>query len=185
MTLIHTRRARLSAVIAAVVTGALAAGAAPASAKASDGYVSGAYQFQDDFGDEGTLTTSSYAHTNATALWQWVLWAEGAEKSNGDPFLRADIDCRFGSDTRSATISLQRTLKLDDIDGKVGTETFGAVDKNIEYVSTDYDSGAYRTRLRYTGDANSFFLYRSSTGVYRIHIPNVGWKPASYTYASC
>lgn len=185
MTLIHTRRARLSAVIAAVVTGALAAGAAPASAKASDGYVSGAYQFQDDFGDEGTLTTSSYAHTNATALWQWVLWAEGAEKSNGDPFLRADIDCRFGSDTRSATISLQRTLKLDDIDGKVGTETFGAVDKNIEYVSTDYDSGAYRTRLRYTGDANSCFLYRSSTGVYRIHIPNVGWKPASYTYASC
>ncbi|MCF1598331.1 hypothetical protein [Streptomyces muensis] len=147
--------------IAAVVTGALAAGAAPASANASDGYVSGAYEFQDDFGDEGTLTTSSYAHTNATALWQWVLWAEGAEKSNGDPFLRADID------------------------GKVGTETFGAVDKNIEYVSTDYDSGAYRTKLRYKGDANSFFLYRSSTGVYRIHIPNVGWKPASYTYASC
>lgn len=185
MMLIPTRRAALGAVIAAVVTGALAVSAAPASANASDGYVAGAYEFQDDFGDEGTLTTSSYAHTNATALWQWVLWAEGAKKSNGDPFLRADIDCRFGSDTRSATISLQRTLRLDDIDGKVGNETFGAVDKNIEYVSTDYDSSAYRTKLRYTGDANAFFLYRSSTGVYRIHIPNVGWKPASYTYASC
>jgi hypothetical protein len=184
--LIHTRRTGLRTVIAAAaVTCALVVGATPASAKVSDGYVSGAYEFQDDFGDEGTLSTSSHSHTNATALWQWVLWAEGAKKSNGDPFLRADIDCWFGSTTKSATVSLQRTLKLEDIDGIVGTETFGAVDGNIEYVSTDYDSSTYRTKLRYRGDANAFFLYRSSSGVYSINIPNVGWKPASYTYASC
>ncbi|MGW6904603.1 peptidoglycan-binding domain-containing protein [Streptomyces sp. NPDC054940] len=186
MRLIRTRWARLgTAITAAVFTGALALTATPASANVSDGYVSGAYQFQDDFGDEGTLSTSSHTHTNATALWQWILWAEGAKKSDGDALLRADIDCRFGSDTKSATVNLQRTLRLDDIDGIVGNETFGAVDGNIEYVSTNYDSSTYRTKLRYTGDANSFHLYRSSTGVYQVAIPNVGWKPASYTYASC
>ena len=184
--LIHTRRARLgTAIAAAAFTGALALCAAPASANASDGYVSGAYQYQDDFGDEGTLSTSSHTNTNATALWQWVLLAEGAKKGNGDAFVRADIDCQFGSDTKSATTNLQRTLRLDDIDGIVGNETFGAVDGNIEYVSTNYDSSTYRTKLRYTGDANTFYMYRSSTGVYQVNIPNVGWKPASYTNANC
>ncbi|MBT2675153.1 Tat pathway signal protein [Streptomyces sp. ISL-14] len=183
-------RARAGLLAAAILlsgTGTGLATATPAAANASDGFVSGAYMYQDDFGDEGTLSTSSYAHTNATALWQWILWAEGAKKSNNDDdvFLRSDIDCRFGSDTKSATMNLQRTLRLDDIDRIVGTDTFGAVDGNIEYVSTDYDSSTYRTKLRYVGDANSFYLYRSSSGVYQLAIPSVGWKPASYTYASC
>ncbi|WP_369171841.1 Tat pathway signal protein [Streptomyces sp. R28] len=181
-----TRTSRVRAgLLAAALTGALAISVTPASANVSDGYVSGAYEFQDDFGDEGTLSVSSHTHSNATALWQWILWAEGAKKSNGNAFRYADIDCWFGSDTKSATVSLQRTLRLDDIDGIVGNETFGAVDGNIEYVSTDYDSSTYRTKLRYAGDANAFFLYRSASGVYQLHIPNADRKPASYTSASC
>ncbi|WP_171117604.1 MULTISPECIES: hypothetical protein [Streptomyces] len=178
-------RLTTAVVAATVAAGMLTVSAQPASANVSEGYVKGAYMYQDDFGDEGTLSTGSHAHTNATALWQWILWAEGAKKSNGDAFAHGDIDCWFGSDTKSATISLQRTLKLKSIDGIVGNETFGAVDGNIEWVSSNNDSYPYRTKLRYKGNEHAFFLYRSASGVYKVYIPNVGWKPASYTYANC
>jgi hypothetical protein len=69
-------RARAGLLAAAILLSGAGTGlatATPAAAKVSDGYVSGAYMYQDDFGDEGTLSTSSHAHTNATALWQWIL----------------------------------------------------------------------------------------------------------------
>ncbi|NGO81261.1 Tat pathway signal protein [Streptomyces sp. YC504] len=169
----RTKHSRL----AAAAVGALAActlgiSATPASAAASDGYIRGAGSIYDDFGDEGTLSISTYANSNLACFWQQVLYAEGARESDESNFDRSDIDGNFGSNTRFATRTLQYRWGLD-ADGLVGNGTFGKLDAKREY--TDVDGGTWVGKLQYVstmddgdikakyhGKLYSFDMYRSA-----------------------
>ncbi|MGW2175302.1 peptidoglycan-binding domain-containing protein [Streptomyces sp. NPDC005047] len=189
---IRTTRARLgTAVVATIAAGALAMTAAPASASASSGYVSGAGSYYDDFGDEGTLSTSTYASSNATCLWQIILLAEGAKESNGTPYDWSDIDGHFGPNTKEATESLQSAWSIG-VDGKVGPETFGSADTQwnastgggeLEYLGSG-STDATKYKLRYHGAKYYFDLYRTASGQYRF-LHNDAWHLASYTSNTC
>ncbi|MFF8969609.1 peptidoglycan-binding protein [Streptomyces sp. NPDC014995] len=188
----RTTRTRLGvALVAAAAAGALAVSASPASANASDGYVSGAGSFYDDFGDEGTLSTSSHSSSNATCLWQIILLAEGANESDGSDYDAADIDGEFGPNTKVATQSLQRTWGLG-VDGIVGTQTFGAADEQwnsstgageLEHVSTGTTADT-KYKLRYHGSKYYFDFYRTESGRYRFY-HNGAWHYASYSSNTC
>ncbi|MFD7304830.1 peptidoglycan-binding protein [Streptomyces pharetrae] len=183
----RTSRARLATgAVGAVVAGALALSASPASASSSNGFISGGGSFYDDFGDEGTLSTSSHKDTNATCLWQIILYAEGVKESNGTQFDHADIDGRFGSNTAYATKQLQKAWGLTQ-DGKVGTKTFGSADDKwnpttrageLEFRSTG-STDATKYKLRYHGSRYYFDVFRTADGKYRFYHKNV-WHYASY-----
>ncbi|CAM5695711.1 peptidoglycan-binding domain-containing protein [Streptomyces aurantiogriseus] len=169
---LRTTRTRLAAgVVAALAAGALAISASPASAAASDGYVRGAGTYTDDFGDEGLLSTSSYNSSNVTCLWQQILWAEGANESDGTDFDLSDADGLFGSNTQHATKRLQVSWGLadsfNDADGKVGTNTFGYADSKLRYVSGSTASGEY-LRVRYDGALHDLDLLRTADDGYYI-----------------
>ncbi|MFI6965101.1 peptidoglycan-binding protein [Streptomyces sp. NPDC050255] len=188
----RTTRARLGiAAVAALAAGTLAEGASPAAASASSGHVSGAGSYYDDFGDEGTLSTSSYSSSNATCLWQIILLAEGAKETDGTAFDMSDIDGHFGPNTREATKSLQKTWGLG-VDGMVGPQTFGAADTQwnastrsgeLEFRSTG-TTDATKYKLRYHGAKYYFDLYRTASGNYRF-LHKDAWHYASYTSNTC
>ncbi|MCT9083743.1 peptidoglycan-binding domain-containing protein [Streptomyces fulvoviolaceus] len=183
----RTTRGRLAtAAVSAAIAGALAVSASPASASSSNGYVSGGGSFYDDFADEGTLSTSSHTDSNATCFWQIILYAEGVKESNGTKYDHADIDGKFGSNTKYATKQLQKAWGLTQ-DGIVGKKTFGSADDKwnsstgageLEYRSTGSTS-ATKYKIRYHGSRYYFEIYRTSGGNYRIYHNNQ-WQYASY-----
>ncbi|MFI2430452.1 peptidoglycan-binding protein [Streptomyces sp. NPDC018693] len=192
---LRTARTRLgAAVVAALAAGALAVSTSPASASASAGYINGGGDYTNDFGDEGLLsTTSSYRNSTATCLWQQILWAEGANESNGTDFDFSDIDGMFGPNTEHATKRLQVTWGLadsfNDADGKVGSNTFGYADSKLRYVSGSTASGEY-LRVRYDGALHDLDFLRATNGRYIIYTANgtsSGGGPvyASYTANYC
>ncbi|MFE9657091.1 peptidoglycan-binding protein [Micromonospora sp. NPDC006431] len=109
-------------ITAAVMLGAFG-GAAPAAASASAGYISGVDAVTDDWGDEGTLSTTSYANSSAAGLWQQVLVADGLMSN-------LDVDCSFGPKTEAATKTWQSRNGLT-ADGRVGPLTFGKADNRL------------------------------------------------------
>ncbi|MDO0913222.1 peptidoglycan-binding domain-containing protein [Streptomyces sp. DT2A-34] len=178
-----TTRTRLAAAVAAAVaTGALAVSASPASATSSQGYFTGyGTTWTDDWSNEGTLSSSSYARSNATCLWQKILWAEGATESNGTAYDSADIDGIFGSNTTYATKRLQTRWGLDD-DGLVGPQTLSAADNKLRYSSGSTSSGTLT--LTYDGISHDFTMTRSDSNQYRFYQEGV-WRLAGYNYRSC
>lgn len=187
MNLRMTRTRLGAAFVAALAAGAMAVSASPASASAATGYINGGGTYTDDFGDEGELTSSSYANSNATCLWQQILWAEGANESNGSDFDLSDIDGNFGPNTTYATKKLQATWGLS-ADGQVGANTFGRADTKLRYVSGSTASGEY-LRLRYDGASHDLDFLRATNGRYIIFTDGDrdkgGAVYASYTYNSC
>ncbi|MFI6226601.1 peptidoglycan-binding protein [Micromonospora echinospora] len=117
-----------AALAALLVLGGLGLSAMPAHASASGGVVHGTGDWRDDWSDEGDLSQSAYARSNVAAMWQAILWADGKLTST------ADIDCIFGPDTHTATMSWQRAHDLDD-DGIVGKNTFGEASWNLSGTS--------------------------------------------------
>ncbi|MER7172025.1 peptidoglycan-binding domain-containing protein [Streptomyces mesophilus] len=156
----RTTRGRLvTAAIGTLAACTLAVSATPASAAASNGYISGAGSIYDDFGDEGTLSTTSYAISNATCFWQNVLYAEGAMKNSEYRFAKTDIDGEFGSKTKYATRNLQHRWGLT-IDGIVGKGTMSKLDAKRQY--TDIDGGTWVGKLQYvrtTSNGNIVAIY--------------------------
>ncbi|MFI1225830.1 MULTISPECIES: peptidoglycan-binding protein [unclassified Streptomyces] len=170
----RTTRAKLAAgVVAALATGILAVGTPPAAATPSDGYVSGADGFGGDWGNEGKLSTTSYDDSNATCLWQKILWAEGKLAYEG-------IDGLFGMGTDKATKSLQGDWELSQ-DGEVGNDTFGRADNQLELDSWHVDTGY---KLKYNGKVHDFVLYRNPAGNYRFYA-NGTYRLAGYHYNTC
>ncbi|WP_371527675.1 peptidoglycan-binding protein [Streptomyces sp. NBC_01283] len=167
------KKAATAAVIAAL-GGGIALGTTPASADAGSGYVSGQGSINDDWGDEGLLSTTSHAHSNATALWQAVLWADGNLAYSG-------VDCRFGSGTKTATKKWQAARGLN-ADGIVGKNTFG---KNDSKLSFSHYEGNYEIH-KYDGTKHDFWIKRTKGGgAHYIQVSTgVGFKAASYTSAS-
>ncbi|GLY21597.1 hypothetical protein [Micromonospora sp. NBRC 101691] len=109
-------RMKSAALAALLVLGSLGLSAMPAHASASGGVVHGTGDFLDDWDDEGPISQSAYAYSNVAAMWQAILWADGRLSST------ADIDCRFGPGTHSATVAWQKGNYLAG-DGIVGENT--------------------------------------------------------------
>jgi hypothetical protein len=95
---------RARRIVGAVSAGVLAAtlmSAAPAHANTSRGYIDGASTYTDDLGDEATLSNGgSYWRSNATAMWQSILYSENLLPAS-------ELDCEFGKVTAAATRNWQ------------------------------------------------------------------------------
>ena len=175
----HKARLLLAAV-AVTASAGLALGAAAPLATASGSYVvDGSGDATNDWGDEGTLSTGKHSRSNATRLWQTVLYADGAKwkDSGGDlhTFTASDIDGIFGWKTRSATKYWQKAEGLEDIDGIVGKETFGQADG---YLYGPYSDG----EVTYTGAAYEVSFKRLD-GEYYVKVGSK-WKVAAYNWRS-
>ncbi|MHA4812904.1 peptidoglycan-binding domain-containing protein [Streptomyces aculeolatus] len=171
--MIVSRRIRYLACTAAAAT-ALVVSASPASASgdySGRAYVYGAGAFSDDWGDEGVLSTSRHASSNATCLWQKILWADGHLAWN-------DIDGIFGTKTRNATVAWQQDWGVS-ADGVVGKNTFGAAD---EWLSDISGNGAVDT---YIGTDGTFNIGRNADGNYIFYDRQGDLRVAGYNYLTC
>lgn len=172
------RTRALALTVVAAVAGGIALGATPASASISQGFVSGTGAVDNDWTDEGTLSSSSHAHSNATALVQEILWAEGVKESNGTSFDWSDVDGKYGPNTTYAVKQLQKhynSYHLSNplvVDGKAGPKTLGVAD----WFLVDNGNGTV-TYLGYKHDVT----FKRTGGKYYVKVNNTkGWKLASY-----
>ncbi|MEU6184038.1 peptidoglycan-binding domain-containing protein [Streptomyces coeruleorubidus] len=165
------------AVLTAAAVLTLGLGASPASAKASDGFVRGYDGFADDFDDEGTLSLSVNEKSNATCMWQAILWSEEINAS------RSSIDGVFGDRTHEATRVFQQRAGLT-MDGKVGKGTFAEAGKRLTYVSGSTARGKELT-LKYESGRRNINFIRDSQGRYKFRDANSDWRVAGYDYLTC
>lgn len=165
-----------AASIAGVVTASLLT-AGVAHADIGEGRIQGAGDVSNDLHDEGTLSRTSFAHSNATAVLQILLWSQDLLPGSG-------VDCSFGPTTENAVKALQRRLNsvVDaglTVDGKAGPATFTAFSR-LESIGIDangrIDLGAWSSRR--TTEA-----LRRQNNVWQIRA-NSGWVEASYRSAS-
>jgi peptidoglycan hydrolase-like protein with peptidoglycan-binding domain len=166
----------IAALTGLVLAGGMLATAAPASANTNDGYVSGAGGMGDDWGDEGTISTTSYSSSTATCLWQQVLHAEGLLSASG-------IDGHFGPNTRTATENFQARYSDLENDGKAGPATWGKADNKFTQV-IDYVDGS--ARADYDGRSSNFRVYRNTQGRhFWWHAGDGANRTAAYRSNSC
>jgi peptidoglycan hydrolase-like protein with peptidoglycan-binding domain len=172
---IGTKRSHMVAgTIGALAAVTLVLSASPASASNSyngRAYVYGADAWHDDWYDEGILSTSSNTSSNATCLWQKILWADGLISSSA-------IDGVFGSGTRTATETWQ-AQRSQPVDGVVGKDTF----KFASYNAADWDlDGAVD---HYNGAKYPINMTRDSAGRYNFYDGDGNARLAGYDYRTC
>lgn len=186
MSLRSARVRVVTGAISAVVAGALALSPSPASAAKSDGYVRGYDSYKGDWSDEGTLqfdADATYDNNNAVCLWQKILWAEGADETDGSNFDASDVDGQFGPNTLGATENLQAHWNLG-VDGVVGGDTFGRADDELKVTGGSEDRGE-QLNMTYYGDVHSFSVVRNSEGKYAFRDGDDIWRIAGYGYRTC
>ncbi|MFJ8628483.1 peptidoglycan-binding protein [Kitasatospora sp. NPDC093550] len=156
-----TRTARHGArafAAAALAVGALATSTVGAHASTSVGFVDTSWgNYDNDWADEGLISTTQHSHSGAAGLWQLVLWQDG--------FLsEADVDCQFGPRTQAATKAWQaKYLGASQADGIVGPKTFGEASSHLnstdngfsiqygwKYLGRDRNTGRYFFDTGYT-----------------------------------
>jgi hypothetical protein len=164
--------------LAGLVMLLLSFGATPASASQAQGFVGGASTVTDDWGDEGTMSQTKNIHSGATGLWQTVLWADGAKKSNGAAFTLGDIDNDFGPNTAAATRNWQSRHGLT-VDGIVGPKTFGAADGHLQVVDGPF-TGPDELLIHYVGSVDTYVLARLNGVYYYNAINDDGLVRANY-----
>ncbi|MGH1565146.1 peptidoglycan-binding domain-containing protein [Mumia sp. DW29H23] len=178
------RRTGLPATSAALALGLIVGLAGPAAADGSysgRAYVYGAGTVTDDFGDEGVVSQATNRVSNATCLWQTILWANGYLPSSG-------IDGAFGAQTAAATEKYQRDKGLT-ADGSAGRNTWSKADSRL--FQRDNQSGwLYLTYEGLAGSRSSysthqFVLQRSPDGNYRFYPPSGGPYWAGYNSRTC
>ncbi|GAA2678291.1 hypothetical protein GCM10010400_46890 [Streptomyces aculeolatus] len=186
---IRTNRMQSAGVIiAACVTAAVALSASPASAKTSDGYIRGYDMWQGDWSDEGIISATEYSSSGATCMWQRILVAEGAPKTNGILFSNADIDGHFGPNTTHATKWLQWKYGLVDspskADGRVGPNTFSKAEDKLVKTGGSTTPGSTVT-FSFKGWRSSTTMVRDGEGKYLFSAGAIGTKAASYNSNPC
>lgn len=125
-------------------------------ASTTEGFVAGAGDVNDDFGDEGEIDSNSHTQSMATGLWQAILWADGAIESNGSAFDTSDIDCDFGPNTTAATRNWQSTHGVS-VDGSAGPQTLSRADANLRLGSVFVADWFF---VSYVGSHHSFTMIR-------------------------
>lgn len=184
---LRTAVARVTtAVVGSLTAVTLAVSASPASAAVSDGWVRGYDTYVGDWGDEGSSRMSNGGgmnDSNAVCLWQKILWAEGANETNGTDFDQADVTGYFGDNTEHGTRELQARWRLT-ADGLVGNATFGRADNELEFVGGSTDRGK-TLYLSYDGDKYDFMVRRNTEGKYVFVDGDGDWRQAGYGYRTC
>ncbi|MFK0155431.1 peptidoglycan-binding protein [Streptomyces sp. NPDC090499] len=171
-------RIRVVAAATAVLLGAGGLALAPAASAAAPYHgIDGGGTVLDDWQDEENLGVDDYATSNATALWETVLWADGAQYQDDDgdlhPFEKSKIDGSFGPETESATQWWQEHLGLSDNDGVVTEQSWTFAQQRL----TGPAAGGVVT---FHGTAHNATLKRVS-GKYRVRIKGTGsWRIAYY-----
>ncbi|MFG2650044.1 peptidoglycan-binding protein [Streptomyces sp. NPDC048436] len=173
------RSKRLIGSAVAVAAGAgIALGGTASLAQASGPHViDGKGAAYNDWGDEGDLSRHSHTNSNATRLWQSVLYADGAKWKDSDgnrhTFKKWDIDGSFGKRTESATKWWQQHEDTEDVDGIAGKETFGVAD---DFLNGPSGSGW----VSYSGYQHDV-TFKRLAGTYYVKIDGQ-WKKAAYNW---
>jgi len=176
----RTKRTRLAACTIGLLTAAtLALSTSPASASGTYSglaYVYGAGVFADDWGNEGIVDTSHNTSSNATCLWQKVLYADGLLSASA-------IDGIFGSGTATATEKWQVLYdSAHTADGSAGQNTWTAAGT---YLRNSSDSTDGNTVSYYRGYAHNISLSRDSSGYYHFYDGDGNARIAGYDYRTC
>ncbi|NIK55999.1 peptidoglycan-binding protein [Kribbella shirazensis] len=158
--------------ISAMLGGALVAGPARASGSYTGrAYVAGDGTMYTDWYDEGVVSVAVHRSSNATCLWQAILWANG--------FLaKSEIDGIFGDRTDAATRAFQRSRGLS-ADGSAGRQSWtaaGGVSHTV--TASGWANGVY------SGREHGFNVRRSDAGNYQFNLGS-GWLWASYNSRTC
>lgn len=175
---LRTKKAKLAAcTVGALSAALLAVSASPASASGTYSHAAyiqgGGSVWSDDWDDEGIVDLSHNTDSNATCLWQKVLWADGFLPASG-------IDGRFGSDTYNATKKWQALLLSDSqADGSAGKNTFTKAGTWLR--DTDLD-GQVDT---YKGMDHNVSMTRDSDGHYHFVDGGGHGRVAGYNYLTC
>ncbi|MER5551639.1 peptidoglycan-binding domain-containing protein [Streptomyces sp. NPDC002793] len=167
-------RLTAAAVLGAALGATLAVGTLPASAAASNGYVSGSGSFRNDWSDE-TVHAGYYPRSNAACLWQKVLWAEGL-------LTNSEVDGAFGSKTTARTRSLQSRWGIP-VSGKADKSTFSKAAGRLTRTSGTTADGK-RLELKYQGAAHHFTVRRNELGRHGFYLDGA-WKTATYKQRTC
>lgn len=172
-------RKRAAATVTAVLLGAGAIGLALAPAADAAPYhgIDGNGVVSDDFQDEENLSVDDHANGNATALWQSVLYADGAKWQDDDGdwhnFAKSQIDGSFGPETESATQWWQERFGLTDNDGVVTDQSW---EFTQQWLHGPFSGGT----VRYDGDKRDVDFKRVG-GKYRVKLKGTGsWRNAYY-----
>ncbi|MFF0088273.1 peptidoglycan-binding protein [Streptomyces canus] len=177
------KRAQLAAGIVGTLTAAtLALSTSPASASGTysgRAYVYGAGDWYDDWTDEGILSMATNTKSNATCLWQKILWADGYLSYT------SDIDGDFGQTTAWATVNWQVRLNLENIDGVVGKETFKAAARIDDPKRGLKDGNLDGAVDSYVGFVHTINVTRDSDGRYHFYDGNGDARIAGYDYRTC
>ncbi|MGW7682294.1 peptidoglycan-binding domain-containing protein [Kribbella sp. NPDC054772] len=158
--------------ISALFGGLLAA--APAHANGSytgRAYVAGAGIMYDDWRDEGVVSVAVHRSSNATCLWQAILWTNGY-------LPKSEIDGVFGDRTAAATRAFQRANGLSP-DGSAGRKSWAAAGG----VSHTVDTAGWSNGI-YSGSKHAIKVRRSTAGNYQFSF-GTGWKSATYNTRTC
>ncbi|MFE5488082.1 peptidoglycan-binding protein [Streptomyces sp. NPDC056527] len=177
----RTKRIKLSAcTVGALAAAMFAVSTTPAAASGTYSglaYVYGTGVYTNDWGDEGVTDVNTNASSNATCLWQMILWANG--------YLASDIDGVFGTNTKNATAKYQDDTDYLTVDGSAGKATWSyAADYQIAYVSGSEAAGQ-TLNLRYDGTVNRFDMRRIGDGNYEFRDSRGNWRKAGYNYRTC
>lgn len=180
MNKLHFRKAAMATVLAVgtALGGFAATGAAHATEEA--GVIDGSGNTRDDWGDEGTLEKGNSDDSNAIALWQTVLVADGVsyEDSAGvlHLFTEDDISGEFNSRTKSATKFWQKERGLSQ-SGKANAASFRVADNNL--------GPNQNGTVVYEGSANDVTFKRKTLSGFdkKVYFVNFdgSFVPATYT----
>ncbi|MEU0412806.1 peptidoglycan-binding domain-containing protein [Streptomyces griseorubiginosus] len=172
------RKRAVATVTAALLGfGTIGLAVAPAADAAPYHGIDGNGVVSDDFQDEENLGVDDHANGNATALWQSVLYADGAKWQDDDGdwhnFAKSQIDGSFGPQTESATQWWQERFGLTDNDGVV-------TDQSWEFAQQWLHGPFSGSTVRYDGDKRDVDFKRVG-GKYRVKLRGTGsWRNAYY-----
>jgi peptidoglycan hydrolase-like protein with peptidoglycan-binding domain len=178
----HTKSIKWGACTVGALTAAiLAVSTSPAAASGTYSgldYVYGSDGWVGDWSNEGVLSVNMHASSNATCMWQAILWADGKLAS------LSDVDGVFGNKTYNATRSWQSAERLT-VDGVVGKATFGRAELRRIYRSGSYSAGQ-TVNFIYEGKVNWLSVKRDADGNYQFWDGSAGvWRKAGYNYRTC
>jgi hypothetical protein len=170
--LVKTRIFRAVVGMTAVLSGILVAGPAHASGSYTGrAYVAGSGTMYDDWTDEGVVSVAVHRSSNATCLWQAILWANGY-------LSKSKIDGIFGDQTAAATRAFQRAEGLSP-DGSAGRKSWAAAGG----VSHTINASGWSNGI-YSGAKHAIKVRRSTAGNYQFAF-GTGWKSATYNSRTC
>jgi hypothetical protein len=178
------RKIAMPLALAALALGVNVTVTSPASATVATGAVSGSDTYTDDWNDEGPVSIYSNSRSNATCLWQTILWADGEWGANY-------IDGVFGQGTRTATMSWQigHGSGMLDVDGSAGPATWTVANGSLQWDHTTNGQDYYVYHgFGSTGSmpSRNFELTRArGEGNWAFKGPDGIWRTASYTVNSC